>query len=76
MKRRRITGYLDERGVWRDLVEPLGEPTGAQLRRLNRLGMLALVGPSGAVPLRKGEAAAAIHDARGAAELLDRTRSR
>ena len=76
VSRHRIFGFLDERGEYRELRDPLGAATGAQLARLNRLGMLDLVGPARARPLRKCEAAAAIDDARGASELLDSTNGR
>ena len=75
MKRRRIFGFVDEGGEYRELRDPLGAATGAQLARLNRLGMLDLVAP-GRAALRKSEAAAAIDDTRGAAELLDETETR
>jgi hypothetical protein len=58
--RKRLVAFLDRQGRWRDLVEPDGPATGAQLARLNREGRLDLVEPSPAVPITKGEAAYAI----------------
>ena len=76
VSRRRIFGFVDKGGEYRELRDPFGAATGAQLARLNRLGMLDLVDPARADPIRKGEAAAAINDTRGAAELIDRKRDR
>ena len=61
--RRRLTGFHAVSGEWRALVEPDGPASGAQLRRLNALGMLELVDPDRAEPLTKAEAAAAISEA-------------
>ena len=59
MTRPTLDGFWRE-GEWRDLADPDGPPTGRQLLRLNRLGMLELVVPGSAQPLTKAEAAAAI----------------
>jgi len=64
VSRRRLTRFVDPRGNWRELREPDGEPTGAQLRKLNRLGMLDLTPHRHQFePITKGEAAHAIDDA-------------
>jgi hypothetical protein len=62
VSRRRLTGFVVD-WQWRELRDPDGPPTGRQLERLNRAGMLELVQPGEAQPITKGEAAAAIDDA-------------
>ena len=50
--------FTDPRsGELRELREPDGEPTGRQLRALNRAGCLAAVEPGKATPLSKGACA-------------------
>ena len=49
-------------GKVRVLNEPEGPATGRQLRRLNELGVLAVVEPGQVEPLTKGAAAYAIDD--------------
>jgi hypothetical protein len=61
-----MTEFVAADGTIRQLKEPHGPATSAQLARLNRLGMLELVGPGEAQPLSKGEAAAAIDEERAA----------
>jgi hypothetical protein len=61
MRRPTRTGFW-RNGDWRDLHDPEGETSGAQLRWLNRLGMLELVSNGQAEPLTKGEAAYAIDE--------------
>ncbi len=60
MTRPRIESFVGSDGYRRVLRDPDGEPTGAQLRRLNREGRLELVPAGDALPLTKGEAAFAI----------------
>lgn len=52
----RITGFAVD-GEWRELCDPDGPPTGRQLLRLNRLGLLAIAEHAIAKPITKGEAA-------------------
>jgi hypothetical protein len=59
-----ITEFVAADGTVRQLKEPHGPATSAQLARLNRPGMLGLVRPGEAQPLTKGEAAAAIDEER------------
>jgi hypothetical protein len=63
VNRRRIVGFVDERGRWRELSDPHGAPTGRQLLALWRAGALALVGFDPRHRFSKSEAAATIDDA-------------
>jgi hypothetical protein len=59
-----IRGYLDKRGVWRELRDPDKPATGRQLAWLNRRGQLDVVPhPHQFEAITMGEAAAAIDDA-------------
>jgi hypothetical protein len=61
VSRRRILGFLDWRGVWRDLPDPDAPATPHQLAKLNRLGMLGEPGlPYESDPITKAEAAGEI----------------
>lgn len=64
MTRPGITGYYDDNGEWRELVEPDAPATARQLARLNRLGYLAIVINGRPGPITKGVAAAVLDDAR------------
>ncbi|MBA3377024.1 MAG: hypothetical protein H0U00_14640 [Actinobacteria bacterium] len=55
MTRPTLKGFWRE-GEWCELVDPDGPPTGRQLLRLNRLGLLQVV-EHAVPPLTKGEAA-------------------
>jgi hypothetical protein len=54
--RNRVLSFIVD-GQVRVLRDPDGPPTGAQLRWLNRHGLLAVVAPGEAAPLTKAEAA-------------------
>lgn len=59
-RRLRLDGFFTADREWRELRDADSPPSGAQLRRLNALGMLELVNPAQAVPLTKAEASGAI----------------
>jgi hypothetical protein len=60
---RRVTGFVDDRGVWRELKDPDGPPTWRQLVALHRAGMLQLVDPDPWNVFSKSQASAAIDTA-------------
>ena len=62
MNRPRLETFIAPDGSVRELRDPDGEATGAQLRRLNREGRLELVRRDGADPLTQAAAAAAISE--------------
>jgi hypothetical protein len=56
-----VAGFWSN-GTWCELREPDGPPTGRQLLKLNRLGLLELAELPVDHPITKGEAAHAIDD--------------
>jgi hypothetical protein len=63
MSRPSIRGFLDRRGVWRELDEPDARATAKQLLWLNANGQLDVVPHRHQFePITKGEAAHAIAD--------------